>query len=45
MEFGYNMKTLTAQLLKVNLEALKLELGVGTPVFVTYFRKYGTLAT
>jgi hypothetical protein len=39
------MKTLTGQLLKGNLEALKLELGVGTPVFVTDFRRYGTLAT
>jgi hypothetical protein len=45
MEFGYNMKTLTGQLLKEDLEALKLELGVGTPVFVTDFRRYGTLVT
>jgi hypothetical protein len=35
MEFGYIMKTLTVQLLKENLEALKLELGVGAPEFVT----------
>jgi hypothetical protein len=47
MEFGYNMKTLTGKLLKGNLEALKLELpgGVGTPLFVTDFRRYGTLAS
>jgi hypothetical protein len=45
MEFGYDMRTLTGQLLKGNLEAVKLELGVGTPVFVTDFRKYGALAT
>jgi hypothetical protein len=45
VEFGYDIKTLTGQLLKGNLEALKLELGVGTPVFTTEFRRYGTLAT
>jgi hypothetical protein len=45
MEFGYNMRTLTGQFLKGISEALKLELGVGTPVFVTDFRKYGALAT
>jgi hypothetical protein len=45
MEFGYNIQALTGQLLKGNLEALKLELGVGTQVFVTDFRRYGTLAT
>jgi hypothetical protein len=45
MEFGYNMKTLTGQLLKGNVEALQLELGVGTPVFVKEFWRYGTLVT
>jgi hypothetical protein len=44
MECGYNMETLTGKLLIGNLEGLKLE-GVGTPVFVTDFRRYGTLAT
>jgi hypothetical protein len=40
MEFGYNMKTLTGKSLKGNLD-----LGVGSPVFVTDLRRYGTLAT
>jgi hypothetical protein len=44
-ESGCNMKTLTGQLRKGNLEALQLELEVGTPVSVTDFRRYGTLAT
>jgi hypothetical protein len=35
------MKTLAGQLLKGNMEALKLELGVGSPVFGTDFRRYG----